>query len=133
MSSKYQREIEEILEKSGDLGSTRAPNRPPEEKESLFRLVGLYIKNALSGERWSLSPGRVMLIGLLLLLSMLIVMQFVPGIPGLLAWAGLLIFIVGYGMVLAKPPKIEKRWRGQSMEENGESLWNRFLRRIRPK
>jgi len=51
----------------------------------------------------------------------------------LLAWAGLLIFIVGYGMVLAKPPKIEKRWRGQSMEENGESLWNRFLRRIRPK
>ena len=133
MSSKYQREIEEILEKSGDLGSTRAPNRPPEEKESLFRLVGLYIKNALSGKPWSLSPGRVMLIGLLLLLSMLIVMQFVPGIPGLLAWAGLLIFIVGYGMVLAKPPKIEKRWRGQSMEENGESLWNRFLRRIRPK
>ena len=133
MSSKYQREIEEILEKSGDLGSTSAPNRPPEEKESLFRLVGLYIKNALSGKLWSLSPGRVMLIGLLLLLSMLIVMQFVPGIPGLLAWAGLLIFIVGYGMVLAKPPKIEKRWRGQSMEENGESLWNRFLRRIRPK
>ena len=133
MSSKYQREIEEILEKSGDLGSTRAPNRPPEEKESLFRLVGLYIKNALSGNLWSLSPGRVMLIGLLLLFSMLIVMQFVPGIPGLLAWAGLLIFIVGYGMVLAKPPKIEKRWRGQSMEENGESLWNRFLRRIRPK
>ena len=133
MSSKYQREIEEILEKSGDLGSTRAPNHPPEEKESLFRLVGLYIKNALSGKLWSLSPGRVMLIGLLLLLSMLIVMQFVPGIPGLLAWAGLLIFIVGYGMVLAKPPKIEKRWRGQSMEENGESLWNRFLRRIRPK
>jgi len=133
MSSKYQREIEEILEKSGDLGSTRAPNRPPEEKESLFRLAGLYIKNALSGKLWSLSPGRVMLIGLLLLLSMLIVMQFVPGIPGLLAWAGLLIFIVGYGMVLAKPPTIEKRWRGQSMEENGESLWNRFLRRIRPK
>lgn len=133
MSSKYQREIEEILEKSGDLGSTRAPNRPPEEKESLFRLAGLYIKNALSGKLWSLSPGRVMLIGLLLLLSMLIVMQFVPGIPGLLAWAGLLIFIVGYGMVLAKPPKIEKRWRGQSMEENGESLWNHFLRRIRPK
>ena len=133
MSSKYQREIEEILEKSGDLGSTGAPNRPPEERESLFRLVGLYIQNALSGKVWSLSPGRVMLIGLLLLLSMLIVMQFVPGIPGLLAWAGLLIFIVGYGMVLAKPPKIEKRWRGQSMEENGESLWNRFLRRIRPK
>ncbi len=95
--------------------------------------MGLYIKNALSVKLWSLSPGRVMLIGLLLLLSMLIVMQFVPGIPGLLAWAGLLIFIVGYGMVLAKPPKIEKRWRGQSMEENGESLWNRFLRRIRPK
>jgi hypothetical protein len=74
-----------------------------------------------------------MLIGLLLLLSMLIVMQFVPGIPGLLAWAGLLIFIVGYGMVLVKPPKMEKRWRGQNIEEPSESLWNRFRRRIRPK
>ncbi|MDP6455497.1 MAG: hypothetical protein QF898_19625 [SAR202 cluster bacterium] len=132
MSSKYQREIEEILEKSGDLGSSKPP-RPQPEKESLFRLVGLYIKNALSGKLWSLSPGRVMLIGLLLLLSMLIVMQFVPGIPGLLAWAGLLIFIVGYGMVLAKPPKMEKRWRGQSMEPSGESLWDRLRRRIRPK
>jgi len=132
MSSKYQREIEEILEKSGDLGSPKPP-KPQPEKESLFKLVGSYVKNALSGKLWSLSPGRVMLIGLLLLLSMLIVMQFVPGIPGLLAWAGLLIFIVGYGMVLVKPPKMEKRWRGQNIEEPSESLWNRFRRRIRPK
>ena len=132
MSSKYQREIEEILEKSGDLGPSKKPKRKP-DKESLFKLAGLYVKQALSGKLWSLSPGRVMLIGLLLLLSMLIVMQFVPGIPGLLAWAGLLIFIVGYGMVLAKPPKVEPRWRGQPMELRGDSLWSRIRRRLRPK
>ena len=132
MSSKYQREIEEILEKSGDLGPSKKPKRHP-EKDSLFTTVGLYVKNALSGKLWSLSPGRVMVIGLLLLLSMLIVMQFAPGIPGLLAWAGLLIFIVGYGMVLVKPPKMEKRWRGQPMELGEESLWNRIRRRFRPK
>ena len=51
----------------------------------------------------------------------------------LLARAGLLIFIVGYGMVLAKPPKVEKRWRGQSLEQSGDSLWNRLRRRIRPR
>ena len=132
MSSKYQREIEEILEKSGDLGPSKKPKRR-RKKESVFKLVGLYVKNALSGKLWSLSPGRVMVIGLLLLLSMLIVMQFAPGIPGLLAWAGLLIFIVGYGMVLVKPPKLEPRWRGQPMELGEESLWNRIRRRFRSK
>lgn len=129
MSSRYQREIEEILEQSGELGASKRRGSRP-EKDSLLRLVGLYVRQSLSGTPWSLSPGRVMLIGLLLLLSMLVLMQFVPGIPGLLAWAGLLIFIVGYGMVLAKPPNMEPRWRGQPMDQGGESLWRRIRRRF---
>ena len=39
MSSKYQREIEEILEKSGDLRPSKKRKRQP-EKDSLFKLVG---------------------------------------------------------------------------------------------
>ena len=127
MSSKYQREIEEILQKAGDLESTRGGRRSP--RESLPRLVWLYVKRSLSGKLWSLSPGRVMLFGLVLLLSTLVVRPFVHGVSGYLAWAGLLISIVGYGMVLAKPPTQEKRWRGQSIEDQGESWWDRLRRR----
>ena len=53
-----EREIEEILEKSGDLGPSKKPKRR-RKKESLFKLMGLYVKNALSGKLWSLSPGRI--------------------------------------------------------------------------
>ena len=127
MSSKYQREIEEILQKAGDLGSTRGGRRGP--RQSLLQLVWLYVKRSLSGKLWSLSPGRVMLIGLMLLLSTLVVRPFVDGVSGYLAWAGLLISIVGYGMVLAKPPKQEKRWRGQPFEDPRESWWDRLRRR----
>jgi len=73
-----------------------------------------------------------MLFGLVLLLSTLVVSPFVDGVSGYLAWAGLLISIVGYGMVLAKPPKGEKRWRGQLLDEMTEPpWWDRFRRRRR--
>ena len=126
MSNKYQREIEEILQKAGDLGPTRGGRRTP--RQSLPRLVWLYVKHSLGGKLWSLSPGRVMLFGLVLLLSTLVVSPFVHW-GGYLAWAGLLISIVGYGMVLAKPPTQEKRWRGQLLEDPGESWWDRLRRR----
>ena len=126
MSNKYQREIEEILQKAGDLGPTRGGRGTP--RQSLPRLVWLYVKHSLGGKLWSLSPGRVMLFGLVLLLSTLVVRPFVHW-GGYLAWAGLLISIVGYGMVLARPPKQEKLWRGQPMEDPGESFWDRLRRR----
>jgi hypothetical protein len=128
MSSKYQREIEEILEKAGDLESSRRSRRAA--RHSLPRLVWLYVKRSLSGKLWSLSPGRVMLFGLVLLLSTLVVRPFVNGVSGYLAWAGLLISIVGYGMVLVKPPTTgERHWRGQPIDSPGESWWGRFRRR----
>lgn len=130
MSSKYQREIEEILQRAGDLGPTKGGRRAP--RQSLPRLVWLYVKRSLSGKLWSISPGRVMLFGLVLLLSTLVVSPFVDGVSGYLAWAGLLISIVGYGMVLAKPPTKEKRWRGQVLEDFDETRWwDRFRRRRR--
>ena len=129
MSSKYQREIEEILQRTGDLGSTRGGRRAP--KLGLPRLVWLYVKRSLSGKLWSISPGRVMLFGLVLLLSALVVGSFFPVATGYLAWAGLLISIVGYGMVLAKPPTGEKRWRGQILEDTSDSSWWDRLRRRR--
>ena len=128
MSERYKREIEEILEEAGDL----EPARPRLGKgPSFWRLVRAYIGQSLRGNRWSLSPGRVMLIAVSLLLAALVLRGALPGIVGPLAWAGLLLFIVGYGLFFVKPPKIEKRWRGQTVESGGESLWTKFRRRIK--
>jgi uncharacterized membrane protein len=65
-----------------------------------------------------------MLIGLVLLLSALVVQ--VPLLP----WAGLALLLVGYAMVIMRPPKMEKRWRGQMIDYE-ETLWDRLRRKFR--
>ena len=128
VSSKYQREIEEILQKAGDIGGGRKPKSASSGKSiGFFRLVWLYVRQSLGGRFWSISPGRVMLLGFVLLLSALLVIPLVGGRAGLLGWAGLIIFIIGYGMVLVRPPKVQKKWRGEPIEE--ESSWLDKIRR----
>ena len=131
MSSKYQREIEEILQKAGDIdgGGRRPEPASPDRKIGFFRLVWLYVRQSLGGRFWSISPGRVMLLGFVLLLSALLIIPLVGGRAGLLGWAGLIIFIVGYGMVLVRPPKSPKMWRGEPVEDNSSWL-DRIRRRI---
>ncbi len=131
MPSRYQREIEDILEKAGEEGPRRRPQRA-RERRSLRQLVWLYVRQSLSGNLFSISPGRIMLLGFVLLLSFLLVRPFNGGVAGMLAWAGLIVFIIGYGMVLVRPPKIEKRWRGQSVElgSSGDSWLDRIRRRF---
>ena len=126
MSERYKREIEEILQQAGELSSEgNAGARRP----SLLRLVWLHLAQSLGGKTLSLSPGRVMLFGLILLLSALISQAFFAGLVGILAWAGLIFLIIGYGMFFIRPPRIEKRWRGQRIDYDGESWWGRFRRK----
>ena len=131
MPSRYQREIEDILEKAGEVGPKRRPRRES-NRRNFRQLVWLYVKQSLSGNLFSISPGRIMLFGFVLLLSFLLVRPFSAGVAGTLAWAGLIIFIVGYALVLVRPPKIEKRWRGESIEMGPSSgSWlDRIRRRI---
>ena len=70
-----------------------------------------------------------MLLGFVLILSALLVIPLAGGKAGLLGWAGLILFIIGYGMVLAKPPKVRKTWRGEQIEDNPSWL-DRIRKRI---
>ena len=127
MSERYKKEIEEILQQAGELApSKRSRGSGP----SFLKLIWLNLARAVGGKTWSFSPGRVMLIGLALLLSALIMQAVVPGIVALLAWGGLVLLIVGYAMFFIRPPKIEKRWRGQSIDY-GDTWWDRLRRRIK--
>ena len=131
VSNKYQREIEEILQKADHLEGPGRRSNPKSEGNSVgfVRLVWMYVKQSLGGRFWSISPGRVMLLGFVLILSALLVIPLVGGRAGLLGWAGLIIFIIGYGMVLVRPPKVQKKWRGEPIEDDSSWL-DRIRRRI---
>ena len=133
MPDRYEKEIEDILEKAGVPGddSSSAPKPKARRSRGVRRLAWLYARQSLSGGLWSFSPGRVMLIGFVLLLSTLLVMPFASGVPGFLAWAGLIICIIGYGMFLARPPKVEKRWRGRTLGAGERSRIRSAFDRIR--
>ena len=125
MPQRYQKEIEDILEQSGKLrrvdggAGSRIPFR---------RLVWLWLSRLARGRRWP-QPGRLMLVAVCLLLSALLVRAVVPGIAGPLAWAGLLLFVLGYATFFVRPRGVEKRWRGQSIEEPRRSWWDRIRKK----
>ncbi len=118
MSQKYQREIEEILQQV-DTGSSP---KPRVERPNLFRQAAGSFRRSVTGKGASVTPGRIMVASVCLLLSALVVNAFNSGWVGPIAWAGLILFIVGYAMFFLKPKTVEKRWRGQPVEEK-ERKW----------
>ena len=127
MSKRYQDEIEEILKKAGDLEP--APRRPDPEP-TYWQLIAGYFHRFVGGRKLLSSSGRVMLAGISLLLVGLLFTRVVPGIGALVAVVAVVLLISGYGMALAKPRKVEKRWRGRVIEED-ESWWSRFRKKSR--
>ena len=94
----YQQEIEDILRKA----EAEAPLPSPQSRRSLRTLVWQFARQSLNSNAWGVSPGKIMLAALGILLAAFLLRPLVPGMFGLLAWAGLIIFIVAYGMVFLK-------------------------------
>ena len=128
MSERYKKEIEDILRQAGELGSGGRRQRPG---RSIPRLIWFQLTESIGGKGWSVSPGRVMLIAVGLLLSALIFGSFVPGLVGVLAWSGLILLIVGYAMFFIRRKGPEKRWRGRRVDDGEDSWWERLRRKIR--
>jgi protein-S-isoprenylcysteine O-methyltransferase Ste14 len=129
MPKKYQREIEEILQQAGDIGTGDGPSRPP--KQGFVSLIWNYFRQSIGGSALSITPGRVMLGAVFILLAAL-VLNVTTGssLGGLLAWLGFILFIVGYAMFFIKPKQFEKRWRGDVIQYQGESLWSRIRKKL---
>ena len=109
MARRYEREIEDILKQAGEIGPG-----PIRRRRGFLALLRSYAARALGGRTWSVTPGRVMLTAGALLLIGLLMPAFVQGsIWAPMAWAGLVLFIIGYAMFFIRPRKTEKRWRGR--------------------
>ena len=113
MPEKYQREIEEIL---GQV-SNFTQQRPRRRNRSLSQILSSGIGRFLGGSRWGISPGRIMLGALILLLLLWWFRTSLPGLVGPLAWAAVILFILGYAFFFISPrATYEKRWRGRPVE-----------------
>jgi len=123
MPEKYEREIEEILAKSSKDSKRSNANK------SLLNMILRYLNQSVSVRNFKISPGRIMLIGICLLLLSLIIRTFAPTWTSFFAWTGLLILILGYFLFFlgSKNSSPEKRWRGRPIET--KSKWtDRFKR-----
>lgn len=133
MAEKYQREIEEILQKTD--GSDGAPSRPKPRHSGPVRRFFSVLGTRLGHRRLAFSPGKLMLVSLALLLSALLVSRVAPGmVGGILLWGALVVFIAAYALFFIRPGgRHEKRWRGRVIEERrpGPTLWARLRRLIK--
>ncbi len=128
MSEKYKREIEEILEK------TEIDWKPAKAKKRnrIIKAPQLPLGQLFSGKSVRVSPSKLMVAGVSLLLVALIlgaINQFSIAV-GPLIWVGLAMFILAYALFFVRPSSgtgYEKRWRGRPID-NDESLWQKVRR-----
>ena len=127
MAKKYQREIEDILKQAGEVVPAR---RSHGSSAGLPTLAWRYLAASVRDRSARFSPGRLMFIGVALLLATLIFRPLVSWMVAPLAVVGVIVFVAGYGMFFIKPRRrYEKRWRGQPIDDDGGSLWDRFRRK----
>ena len=132
MSEKYQKEIEEILKNAGEVAPDEAVGemeRPSEDRPRRARRPSGPDKAPVRApsRRWpSITPGKVLMTGLIVFIITALLQIWV------LIWVGLALLVVGYLLFFVTPRNIsiEKRWRGESLEDHPESPWDRFKRWI---
>lgn len=132
MKDKYKDEIEEILRKAGETAPNRSskdPERHPEDRPRDRQMMNRSPAQRPQGgrRRWTISSGKLLVAGLVLLLIGW-VSKVLP-----LMWIGLIALAAAYLMYFLKPRSMqqEKRWRGRSVEDTGESLWDWVKRRFK--
>ena len=123
MPERYQDEIEEILRKAGEI----PPSQPGQQREddrgtSAVGASGPSPQpvNNYKGRWLRFSPGKLMLAGLVIFVIGALTWQ--PAI-----WIGLAVLVASYLLFFVKPRSmsIEKRWRGQLIEDR-QTPWDRF-------
>lgn len=128
MPDKYQDEIEEILKRAGEVApkeSRRESERPPEDQPRALQ-ERRHPNSGGSGRRrrLTITPGKILIVGLVLFLISLVVK-----LP-ILVWVGLGLLALGYLLYFMSPKSApsDKRWRGMPVGEVDSSPWERVKR-----
>ena len=127
MPERFQQEIEKILEQTEDLlPSSKAEKTPKEQPNDS--------NTTTSGWENALSPGRLIVFGVLLLLTFTLV--FDGTLRMLFFWSGLILAITGYALFFVRADKASSKphWRGKLVEydesPSGPSMWDKLRKRL---
>ena len=131
MAEKYIREIEEILEEA-----ERSPGSSvADDVEETPRASKLMARFGRIGAILRVSPNKIVLGGIILIVVSFVVYNafnylFVENVKFLLpVWAGLILFVIVYGLLFVRPGAQDKRWRGKILDDGIEpSRWERVRR-----
>jgi hypothetical protein len=117
MSDKYQREIEEILEATGETPVPDGGKRRGARGGNLPKV------NLNQGKAfWRFTSGKLFLVSVGLLVTALIMRSVGVNLVGFFAWAGIILFILAYALFFVKPSNnTEKRWRGRPVDDDDDS------------
>ena len=124
MPERFQQEIEKILEQTEDLTPPSKAEKTPKEQPNTPNSSW---KNALS-------PGRLIVLGVPLLLTLALI--FNGTWQTLFLWGGLVLGIAGYALFFVRADKASSKphWRGKLVEyeENpsGPSMWDSLRKRL---
>jgi hypothetical protein len=135
MQDKYEKEIEEILKNAGEVvpeQSRSESEKPLEDRPRAARRAVEANKPEVtyspSSGRWpTITPGKILITGLVVFIVTALLQIWV------LIWVGLALLVFGYLLFFVTPRNInmEKRWRGESIEETPGSPWDWIKRWIK--
>lgn len=115
MAQRYQREIEEILGQTGEEGQGAGSDgaKPPRSSRRPSRSPGRGVRTFIRP-----TPGRLLLTGIVLLILTVVLNALdAPG-AGPFFWASVALFVFAYVAYFTRPRRtIERRWRGQPMDD----------------
>ena len=124
MPERFKQEIEEILEQSEALPPQSRTKRAPKTNAGEPKSSGSVI-----------TPGRVIIAGVLLLLTFALI--FDGTLSTVFLWAGLVIGVLGYAFFFVRADRAENKphWRGTPVEydstSSSPSFWDKLTRRFR--
>ena len=128
MPEKYRREIEDLLSQIEGQHET-VELKKPSSSRGLFKAIIRFF----GGKGWSITPGRIMMASVALLLIALLFSSSMPGLLApLIGWGAVVIFILGYALFFINPSgSYEKMWRGQPIDEPPPAnLWEKLRRKL---
>lgn len=124
MPERFQQEIEEILEQSEALAPPTRSKRAQRAKP-----------DSPSGAGGFITPGRVIIAAVLLLLTFALI--FDGTLATVFLWAGLVVGVLGYAFFFVRADRADNKlhWRGKPVEyespQGGPSFWDKLTRRFR--
>ena len=141
VSKRYEDEIEEILGRTSGPIIVPPQSQGSRQNRSLPGLLVLYFTQKLGG-LWSPSPGRVMIVGAVLIGAGFALRGADAGYAVPVTIAGIVVLLVGYALAVVKPmagqagpppsrPPTGKTWRGRSVDPDPDPEDNCWTRQRR--